>query len=73
MKTTQQKLSQKLLKELKELEKEKRMELFTARMKHYSGQLMDVSQLKKLKKEVAAILTVIHQKENEEQSSAHNS
>lgn len=59
-------LKEKSLKELLEIEKEKRSELFKMRMQHYTGQLMDVSKLKVLKRDVARILTVLKTKRVEE-------
>lgn len=52
-------LRNKSLEELFTLEKETRDELFKVRMQHYSGQLLDLSKVGKLKKNVARILTVI--------------
>jgi len=52
-------LRQKSKEELLSLEGETRAELFKVRMQHYSGQLLDPSKIKKLRKNVARILTVI--------------
>lgn len=56
-------LRSKTLKELLEIKSEAKRELFDAKMNYYSGQLLDVSQLGKLKKNVARILTVIREKQ----------
>lgn len=49
--------------ELMTLEKEIRGELFGLRMKHYMGQLQNVSDLKSKKRAIARIKTVLRQKE----------
>ncbi len=56
-------LRSKTLEELLKMKNEAKRELFDARMSYYSGQLLDVSQLGKLKKNVARILTVIREKQ----------
>ena len=49
--------------ELAELERELRHELFTLRMKHFTGQLQRVSELKEKRRDIARVLTVIKEKE----------
>jgi large subunit ribosomal protein L29 len=56
-------LRSKTLEDLLKLKEETSMELFEVRMKYHSGQLLDVSQIGKLKKNVARILTVIKEKQ----------
>lgn len=59
-------LLQKSVSDLQVLVDEKRKELFKLRMKHYSGQLLDSSLLKKARKDISSVLMLITQKENEE-------
>lgn len=59
MKTSQ--LRAQSVEELATLAKERRKELFDLRFKHYTGQLADTSQLKKVRREIARIETVIGQ------------
>jgi len=47
--------------ELVELERELRDELFRLRMKHFTGQLQRVSELKEKRRDIARVLTVITQ------------
>ena len=49
--------------ELVSLETEIKGELFSLRMKHYMGQLQNVSDLKSKKRTIARIKTVLRQKE----------
>ena len=49
--------------ELTELEKELRDELFRLRMKHFTGQLQRVSDLKEKRRDIARIMTVIREKQ----------
>jgi len=56
-------LRSKTLEDLLKLKEETSTELFEIRMKYHSGQLLDVSQIGKLKKNVARILTVIKEKQ----------
>ena len=49
--------------ELAEMEKELRDELFRLRMKHFTGQLQRVSDLKEKRKDIARVLTVIREKQ----------
>ncbi|MEM1347507.1 MAG: 50S ribosomal protein L29 [Myxococcota bacterium] len=44
--------------ELAQLERELRAELFQMRMKHYSGQLQNASELRTKRKDIARVLTV---------------
>ncbi len=56
MKATE--LKEKSDQELVELERQLRDELFRMRMKHYSGQLQDVAQMRNTRRDIARILTV---------------
>lgn len=47
--------------ELVELERELRDELFRLRMKHFTGQLQRVSELKEKRRDIARVLTVLTQ------------
>jgi large subunit ribosomal protein L29 len=49
--------------ELAEMEKELRDELFRLRMKHFTGQLQRVSDLKEKRKDIARVLTVMREKQ----------
>ena len=49
--------------ELVEMERELRDELFRLRMKHFTGQLQRVSDLKEKRRDIARILTVIREKQ----------
>ena len=49
--------------ELQQLEAQFQDELFTMKMKHYTGQLQNVSQLKSHKKDIARIKTVLRERE----------
>ncbi len=51
-------LKEKSDQELVELERQLRDELFRMRMKHYSGQLQDVAQMRNTRRDIARILTV---------------
>ena len=51
------------LQELKELGTESRQALFDLRFKHYTGQLVDTAALKKARKDVARVETVIRERE----------
>ena len=51
--------------ELAELERELRDELFKLRMKHFTGQLQRVSELKQKRRDVARVLTVLNEKMSE--------
>jgi len=48
--------------ELAELEAELRDELFRLRMKHFTGQLQRVSDLKEKRRDIARVKTLLHQK-----------
>lgn len=56
-------LRSKSVEELLKLKEETSRELFDIRMKNHTGQLLDVSTIGKLKKDVARILTVIKEKQ----------
>jgi large subunit ribosomal protein L29 len=47
--------------ELIEMERELRDELFRLRMKHFTGQLQRVSELREKRRDIARVLTVISQ------------
>lgn len=49
--------------ELAELEKELRHELFTLRMKHFTGQLQRVSELKEKRRDIARVKTLVREKQ----------
>ena len=49
--------------ELAELEKDLRDELFRLRMKHFTGQLQRVSDLKEKRRDIARVLTVLREKQ----------
>jgi large subunit ribosomal protein L29 len=57
-------LREKSVQDLRELSDERRRELFDLRFKHYTGQLLDTASLKKARRDVARIETVIRQLEN---------
>ncbi len=48
--------------ELRELEKELREQLFRLKMKHYTGQLERISDLRYTKRSIAKVLTVLREK-----------
>ena len=52
--------------ELVDLEKSIRDELFRLRMKHFTGQLQQVSELKQRRKDVARIQTILSERANAE-------
>ncbi len=52
--------------ELVELEGQLRDELFRLRMKHFTGQLQSVSELKQRRKDVARIKTILAERANAE-------
>jgi large subunit ribosomal protein L29 len=56
-----QELRDKSQDELVEMERALRDELFRLRMKHFTGQLQRVSELKEKRKDIARLLTVITQ------------
>jgi len=58
-------LQRKSIAELKELEKEQREELRSLRFDLSSGKAKNVDDVRKLKKNIAQIKTIINQKENE--------
>ncbi len=55
-------IKEKSLKELEGLLKEKKLELFTLRMKLKTMQLQDTSQIRKTRKDIARIKTAISEK-----------
>lgn len=58
-------MQRKSIAELKELEKEQREELRSLRFDLSSGKAKNVDDVRKLKKNIAQIKTIINQKENE--------
>jgi large subunit ribosomal protein L29 len=61
MKATE--LREKSLDDLRFLSDERRRELFDLRFKHYTGQLIDTASLKKARREIARIETVIRERQ----------
>lgn len=53
--------------ELKDLEREKRTELFKARIQNHTNQLNSTAKLRDLRRDIARIATVLRQKELESQ------
>lgn len=49
--------------ELRELEDQVRDELFRMKMKHFTGQLQNVAELKAQKKDIARIKTILRERE----------
>ena len=56
-------LREKSLQDLQELSDECRKDLFDLRFKHYTGQLVDTASLKRARRTVARVETVIRQRE----------
>jgi large subunit ribosomal protein L29 len=56
-------LREKSIDELRELSEQCRKELFELRFKHYTSQLVDTSSLRKMRKDIARIETVIRERE----------
>ena len=56
-------LREKSLQDLQELSDEVRKDLFDLRFKHYTGQLVDTASLKKARRNVARVETVIRERE----------
>ncbi len=54
-------LREKSIKDLRDLSDERRRELFDLRFKHYTGQLLDTASLKRARRDIARIQTVIRQ------------
>lgn len=61
MKTTE--LREKTVEELQTLSQERRRELFDLRFKHYTGQLLDTASLRKTRRDIARIETLIRERE----------
>jgi large subunit ribosomal protein L29 len=57
-------LREKSVQELTDLEKQLRDELFRLRMKHFTGQLQQVSELKERKRDIARIQTILNERAN---------
>lgn len=60
-------LAEKTESELRAIEQELQTELFGLRMKHYMGQLQNISELKTKRRDIARVKTIIRQKEIAEQ------
>ena len=56
-------LREKSLQDLRELSDECRKDLFDLRFKHYTGQLVDTASLKKARRNVARVETVLRERE----------
>ncbi len=56
-------LREKSLQDLRELSDECRRDLFDLRFKHYTGQLVDTASLRKARRVVARVETVIRERE----------
>lgn len=56
-------LREKSVEELAELESQMREELFRLRMKHYTGQLQQSSELKERRKDIARIQTILAERQ----------
>lgn len=56
-------LREKSMEELTELESQLREELFRLRMKHYTGQLQQSSELKERRKDIARIQTILAERQ----------
>jgi len=54
-------LREKSIKDLRDLSDDRRRELFDLRFKHYTGQLLDTASLKRARRDIARIQTVIRQ------------
>ncbi|MGC6419191.1 MAG: 50S ribosomal protein L29 [Bradymonadia bacterium] len=61
MKTSE--LREKSAQDLRDLSDERRRELFDLRFKHYTGQLLDTAALKKTRRDIARIETVLREVE----------
>ena len=60
-----QELSEKTDAELAELERDSRRELWKARFDNYTNQLDDTAKIRRLRRQVARVKTLITQRENE--------
>ncbi|MEZ4471792.1 MAG: 50S ribosomal protein L29 [bacterium] len=56
-------LREKTVDELKTMGEERRRELFDLRFKHYTGQLLDTASLRKTRRDIARIETIIRERE----------
>ncbi len=50
------------LEELAQKERETRAELFNAKVKHATGQLEDTARLKVLRRDIARVATILHER-----------
>ena len=56
-------LRERTVDELMTLSQERRRELFELRIKHYTGQLLDTASLRKTRRDIARIETIIRERE----------
>ena len=56
-------LRQKSIEELNTIGQDRRRELFELRFKHYTGQLLDTASLRKARRDIARIETIIRERE----------
>ncbi|MCB9547415.1 MAG: 50S ribosomal protein L29 [Myxococcales bacterium] len=56
-------LRERTVDELMTLSQERRRELFDLRFKHYTGQLLDTASLRKTRRDIARIETIIRERE----------
>jgi large subunit ribosomal protein L29 len=56
-------LREKSLEDLRYMSDERRRELFDLRFKHYTGQLIDTASLKKARRDIARIETIIRDRQ----------
>ena len=54
------------LEELVQKERETRAELFNAKVKHATGQLEDTARLKVLRRDIARVATILHERDEAE-------
>ena len=54
------------LEELEQKERETRAELFNAKVKHSTGQLEDTAKLKILRRDIARVATILHERREAE-------
>ncbi len=54
------------LEELVQKERETRAELFNAKVKHATGQLEDTAKLKVLRRDIARVATILHERREAE-------
>ena len=54
------------LEELEQKDREARAELFNAKVKHATGQLEDTAKLKVLRRDIARVATILHERREAE-------